>query len=70
VKTGFILLWLNSTPVFSVWDGDRLVGAVRVLSDTIFRSVVYDLLFAPEYREKGVDSELVKRCLEHFPGSG
>lgn len=67
---GFMKPWIHSTLVISAWDGDRLVGAVRVLSDTIFRSVIYDLLVAPEYQGKGIGSELVRRCLEHFPGSG
>mgnify|MGYP000942996431 FL=1 len=70
LRAGFMRPWHNSTLVVSAWDGDRLVGAVRVLSDTIFRSVIYDLLVAPEYQGKGIGSELVRRCLEHFPGSG
>jgi GNAT superfamily N-acetyltransferase len=70
MKAGFIKPWIHSTLVVSAWDGDRLVGAVRVLSDTIFRSVIYDLLVAPEYQGNGIGSELVRRCLERFPGSG
>lgn len=70
MKAGFMRPWLNSTLVISAWDRGRLVGAVRVLSDTIFRSVIYDLLVAPEYQRKGIGSELVHRCLGHFPGSG
>lgn len=69
MKTGFMQPWLNSTLVISAWDGDHLVGAVRVLSDTIFRSVIYDLLVAPEYQGKGIGSELVNRCKSHYPGS-
>ena len=70
MKAGFIKPWLNSTLVISAWDGDKLVGAVRVLSDTMFRSVIYDLLVAPEYQKKGIGSELVRKCLEHYPDSG
>lgn len=69
MKAGFIKPWLHSTLVISAWDGDHLVGAVRVLSDTIFRSVIYDLLVAPEYQGKGIGSELVNRCKSHYPGS-
>ena len=70
IKKGFMQPWIHSTLVVSAWDGDKLVGAVRVLSDTIFRSVIYDLLVAPDYQRKGIGSELVGRCKAHFPGSG
>ena len=66
---GFIQPWIHSTLVVSAWDGDRLVGAVRVLSDTIFRSIIYDLLVDPEYQGQGIGKELVNRCKSHFPGS-
>jgi ribosomal protein S18 acetylase RimI-like enzyme len=69
MKAGFMQPWLNSTLVISAWDGNRLVGAVRVLSDTIFRSVIYDLLVAPDYQGKGIGSELVNRCKNHYPSS-
>lgn len=69
MKTGFMQPWLNSTLVISAWDGDRLVGVVRVLSDTIFRFVIYDLLVNPEYQGKGIGSELVNKCKSHYPGS-
>ena len=66
---GFIKPWLNSTLVVSAWDGNRLVGAVRVLSDTIFRSVIYDLLVDPEYQGQGIGKELVTKCKDYFPDS-
>jgi GNAT superfamily N-acetyltransferase len=69
LRKGFMQSWLNSTLVISAWDNDRLVGAVRVLSDTIFRSIIYDLLVAPEYHGKGIGSELVRRCKAHCPDS-
>ncbi|HKM34998.1 MAG TPA: GNAT family N-acetyltransferase [Lachnospiraceae bacterium] len=70
MKDGFMRPWIHSTLVISAWDNNHLVGAIRVLSDTIFRSIIYDLLVAPEYQGNGIGSELVRRCLEHFPGSG
>jgi len=60
---------INSTLVISAWDGDRLVGSVRVISDTIFRSVIYDLAVFPEYQKTGIGSELVRRCVAHYPTS-
>jgi ribosomal protein S18 acetylase RimI-like enzyme len=61
--------FINSTLVISAWDNERLIGAVRVLSDKMFRSIIYDLLVLPEYQNKGIGKELVRRCIEHFPNS-
>ena len=59
----------NSTLVISAWDNERLIGAVRVLSDKTFRSIIYDLLVLPEYQNKGIGKELVKQCIAHYPNS-
>ena len=59
----------NSTLVISAWKNERLIGAVRVLSDKMFRSIIYDLLVLPEFQSKGIGKELLKRCIEYFPNS-
>ncbi len=59
----------NSTLVISAWDGERLVGAVRVLSDTVFRSYLLDLVVDPEYQRQGIGRELVTRCIARYPDS-
>ena len=61
--------FINSTLVISAWDGELLVGVVRVLSDKIIRSVIHDLVVLPKYKNKGIGKELVRRCIEHFPTS-
>lgn len=65
----FNIPFINSTVVISAWDSDKLVGCVRVLSDKIFRSHIYDLAVLPEYQNQGIGTELVKRCIAHFPNS-
>jgi ribosomal protein S18 acetylase RimI-like enzyme len=65
----FNISFINSTLVISAWDNDNLIGAVRVLSDKMFRSIVYDLIIDPNYRGKGIGGELLKRCFAHFPDS-
>ena len=69
VQKGYHLPWVNSTLVVSAWANERLIGAVRVLSDAMFRSIIYDLLVLPEYQNKGVGSELLQRCIAHYPNS-
>lgn len=65
----FNIGFINATLVVSAWEDDHLVGAVRVLSDKTFRSIIYDLLVDPEYQNQGIGKELVRRCIAHFPNS-
>ena len=65
----FNVPFINSALVISAWDNERLVGTVRVLSDKIIRSIIYDLLVDPEYQNRGIGKELVKRCVEHYLNS-
>lgn len=69
IQKGYSTPWINSTLVVSAWDEDSLIGAVRVLSDTMFRSIIYDLMVLPEYQNRGIGKELVKLCIEYFPNS-
>ena len=61
--------FINSTLVISAWQNEHLVGVVRVLSDKVFRSVIYDLIVTPVLQNQGIGTQLVKRCIEHFPNS-
>lgn len=61
--------FIHSTLVVSAWDNGKLVGVVRVLSDKIIRSIIYDLVILPEYQRQGIGQALVKRCITHFPDS-
>jgi ribosomal protein S18 acetylase RimI-like enzyme len=59
--------FINSTLVISAWNNQRLVGAIRVLSDKIIRSVIFDLVVDPEFQRKGIGKELINRCIKYFP---
>lgn len=61
--------FIHSTLVFSAWDENNLVGCVRALSDTMFRSVIFDLAVLPEYQKQGIGSKLVRKCIEVYPNS-
>lgn len=65
----FNIAFLNSTFVFSAWDGEKLVGCVRALSDLHFRSVIFDLAVLPEYQKKGIGRELINLCRSACPDS-
>lgn len=58
--------FINSTLVISAWDGKRLVGAIRVLSDKAIRSVIYDLVVDPGYQNKGMGKNWWEGALHIF----
>ncbi|WP_294143616.1 GNAT family N-acetyltransferase [uncultured Clostridium sp.] len=61
--------FINSALVFSAWANGELVGCIRVLSDQMFRSVIYDLAVHPKFQNQGIGTELVRKCREIFPNS-
>lgn len=56
----------NSTHVVTAWDGERLVGLARVISDGEHVVYVQDLLVLREYRRRGLGSALLRKVLEPF----
>ena len=61
--------FVNSTLVISAWHGEQLVGTVRVISDTIIRSIIYDVAVDPAFQGNGIGRELVRRCVASVPNS-
>ena len=59
-------LLLNSTYVVSAWDGARLVGIARVVSDRVYVSTLQQVGVHPDYQRRGLGSELVRRCMAQF----
>ena len=69
MRKNFNKPFIHSTLVISAWKDDQLIGAVRVLSDTVIRSIIYDLLVDPQFQNEGIGKELLRRCRTHFSGS-
>ena len=61
--------FLGSDIVISAWDSEKLVGCIRALTDKSVRSVIYDLAVLPDYQNKGIGKELIKRCISYYPNS-
>ena len=53
---------MTHTTNIGAWDGTRLVGALRLLSDGYEWSVVTDIIVDPEYRRRGIGRELMQRA--------
>jgi len=58
---------ITRTSNVGAWQGARLVGAVRVLSDGYLFSTIPEILVDPEYQRRGIGRELMRRALELAP---
>lgn len=57
----------QSDLVVSAWDGRRLVGLARVISDGCFNAYIPDVIVHPDYQRRGIGRALIKRIIQHFP---
>jgi ribosomal protein S18 acetylase RimI-like enzyme len=51
--------------VLCAWDGERLVGFGRVLTDFVYRATIWDVIVDRAYQTQGIGTELVQRILSH-----
>ena len=58
----------QSQHVAVAWDGDRLVGMARLLSDGVCNAYLLDVWTASSHRRRGIGSALVRRLMERVPG--
>jgi ribosomal protein S18 acetylase RimI-like enzyme len=54
----------NSRFVSSAWDGARLVGFARAISDGVSNAYVTTVAVLPEWRGRGIGREVVRRLVE------
>ena len=49
----------------SAWDGDRLVGFGRVLTDYVYRASIWDVIVHPDYQGREIGTDIVQQILHH-----
>lgn len=54
-----------SRPIITAWDGDRMVGFTRVISDLTYRATIWDVIVAETHRRHGVGREMMRKVLDH-----
>jgi predicted GNAT family acetyltransferase len=57
-----------SRHVAIAWDGDRVVGTARVLSDGVCNAYLVDVWTRSSHRRRGVASAMVRDLLGRVPG--
>jgi predicted GNAT family acetyltransferase len=47
----------------SAWDGDKMVGCARAISDGAFNAYVSGVVVHDDYRGRGIAREMVRRLM-------
>jgi len=58
---------LERTINLGAWDGTRLVGSIRILTDGYFFATIPEILVDPDYRRRGIGQRLMELALERAP---
>lgn len=56
----------NSSWVATAWDGDVLVGLVRVMTDDVSIFYLQDVLVRPTHHRRGIGRSLIQAALTRF----
>ena len=48
----------------AAYDGGRLVGSGRIVSDGVFHALVVDVIVLPEYQGQGIGTAIMRRLVE------
>lgn len=54
-------MFAEANLVVGAWDGDRLVGIARTLTDFCYVAYLADLLVRAEYQKRGIGRELIRK---------
>ena len=57
---------MNSSTVISAWDGNRLVGIVRVLDDSELVAYMHYVLVNPDYHGQGIAGHMIELVKEKY----
>ena len=49
----------------TAWDGERLVGFGRVLTDFVFRASIWDVIVDQTYHDRDIGKGIINRILAH-----
>ncbi len=64
-KDGLSRMLANTPFIFTAWEGPRLVGFARVLTDTVYRATLWDVVVDALYQGQGVGEGLMAKILGH-----
>ena len=58
---------LSKTLNITAYDGETLVGCLRILTDGYFFGTITEMLVHPDYQNQGIGSRLLQLARDHTP---
>lgn len=59
----------KSSFVYSIWDGDKMIGMGRILEDGIM-CMFYDVVVRKDYQDRGLGKMIMKKLIDRVKGKG
>jgi len=59
-------MFVHSNLIISAWDGLRLVGLLRALTDQCYACYIPDVAVDPEYRGRGIGLKMLQLVSDHL----
>jgi GNAT superfamily N-acetyltransferase len=63
-EPGDIATMMTNSLNLGAWDGHRLVGYARVVTDGVYRSLIEDVIVDGDYRGQGIGRGLIETLLD------
>lgn len=60
----------GSAVVLGAFDGSRLIGMGRAISDGVSDAYIQDIAVSPDYRRRGIGGEIVRRIVAALQAHG
>lgn len=60
----------RSMCLVTAWDGLSMIGAARIVGDSVFLAVISEIAVVPEYQRQGIGTRLLDLSLEFCHGMG
>lgn len=57
---------MNSSTVLTAWEGERLVGLVRVLDDSEMMAYIHYVLVHSDLQGQGIAGEMIEKIKEKY----
>ena len=62
-----VIIMLKNTPItIGLVENNKLIAFVRVLSDFVYKALIFDVIVDIKYRNKGISKMLMQEILNHF----